>query len=371
MTFNRIDTLIIPLLGFILCAFLLLLASFDFCNADVYMYTDEDGTIHIVDSPKYLPKGAKRVSEKDDKKLRNLKEEISTKYPPNNEIEEALNATVKIGTLGTGFFISDDGYILTNKHVVKGSKEKIKEIEDALEIEYAKLRRSNEWLNNAKQILDRKEAELTISRTKIESGPQVGDRQFSVMLTNYAIAKGEYDRDLDKYRQEIKRNGEIKEKIDIISSKLEGIKSVGYKNVFKIFIVGGSELYAYIERLSDRYDLALLKLDGKYKTPFIKPLDSNQTITGMPVYAIGNPLNIGYSVTSGIVSGVKIRKNDNTPYIQTNAEINAGNSGGPLITQDGKVIGVITLSYVGLGVEGLNFAIPIDIAFKEFAGYLR
>jgi len=75
-----------------------------------------------------------------------------------------------------------------------------------------------------------------------------------------------------------------------------------------------------------------------------------------------------HSATSGIYSG--IREFDRQHYVQTNAQINPGNSGGPLVTKDGKVIGISTWKVAGLLVEGLAFLIPINVALKEFERYL-
>ena len=75
-----------------------------------------------------------------------------------------------------------------------------------------------------------------------------------------------------------------------------------------------------------------------------------------------------HSVTSGIYSG--IREFDRQQYVQTNAQINPGNSGGPLVTKDGKVIEINTCKVAGPQVEGLGFAIPINVALKEFERYL-
>ena len=83
------------------------------------------------------------------------------------------------------------------------------------------------------------------------------------------------------------------------------------------------------------------------------------------MYAVGSPLNLANSVTSGVLSSYR------KDHIQTNAEIYPGNSGGPLITKDGRVIGVNTLKLVTEKFEGLGFAIHIDLVFQEFARFLR
>ena len=80
--------------------------------------------------------------------------------------------------------------------------------------------------------------------------------------------------------------------------------------------------------------------------------------------AIGNPLGLSSSVTSGIISAVnrEITDEDGNTYvaIQTDASINSGNSGGALVNSQGQVIGVNTLKLSGTGVEGVGFAIPIN-----------
>ena len=79
--------------------------------------------------------------------------------------------------------------------------------------------------------------------------------------------------------------------------------------------------------------------------------------------AVGSPLGLDTTVTTGIVSAVNREvESDGTTYvcIQTDAAINSGNSGGALVNSDGKVIGINTLKLSGTGVEGIGFAIPIN-----------
>ena len=80
--------------------------------------------------------------------------------------------------------------------------------------------------------------------------------------------------------------------------------------------------------------------------------------------AIGNPLGMQSSVTSGIISAVNrtVESSDGNTFtlIQTDAAINAGNSGGALINSEGKVIGINTLKLSGTGIEGMGFSIPIN-----------
>lgn len=114
---------------------------------------------------------------------------------------------------------------------------------------------------------------------------------------------------------------------------------------------------------TDSYtDLAVLKIDKTGLTPATLG-DSNNVKVGEFVMAIGNPLGMDYSVTTGVVSAVnrEVESEGTTYYaIQTDAAINSGNSGGALVNANGEVIGVNTLKLSGTGIEGIGFAIPIS-----------
>jgi S1-C subfamily serine protease len=101
--------------------------------------------------------------------------------------------------------------------------------------------------------------------------------------------------------------------------------------------------------------------------------DSEQVVVGEPVVAIGNPLGYDFSVTSGIVSAVD--RNLQSPVqgliipngIQTDAAINQGNSGGPLLNGQGEVIGINEqIASQSGGNQGLGFAVPINTAVRSF-----
>ena len=111
-------------------------------------------------------------------------------------------------------------------------------------------------------------------------------------------------------------------------------------------------------------DLGLIKIDTKDPLPVAPLGDSNTTDVGDWVIAIGNPFNVGMTVTAGIVSAKgRILGGDYDDFIQTDASINPGNSGGPLINTRGEVIGINTAIYSRTGANnGIGFAIPIDMA---------
>ena len=113
----------------------------------------------------------------------------------------------------------------------------------------------------------------------------------------------------------------------------------------------------------EQTDLAVIKID-KNNLPKADFADSDSIKVGEFAMAVGSPLGMQDSVTAGIISAVnrKVTDSDGKTYtlIQTDAAINAGNSGGALVNSEGKVIGINTLKLQGTGIEGMGFAIPIN-----------
>lgn len=129
----------------------------------------------------------------------------------------------------------------------------------------------------------------------------------------------------------------------------------------------GTELPAKLIGTDAKNDIAVLKVEPKGKLPTIAWGDSDALRLGDPVVAIGDPFGIGTTVTAGIVSA-RGRDLHNGPYddfIQVDAAINHGNSGGPLIDASGKVVGINTAIYSPNGGNvGVGFAIPSAQAQK-------
>ena len=123
-----------------------------------------------------------------------------------------------------------------------------------------------------------------------------------------------------------------------------------------------TEYEAEIVGMDEQTDLAVLKIKKDGLTA-AELGNSDDIKVGEFAMAIGNPLNMPSTVTTGIISATsRTIKSDNVTYkvIQTDAAINSGNSGGALINSDGKVIGINTLKLSGSGIEGIGFAIPIN-----------
>ena len=126
-----------------------------------------------------------------------------------------------------------------------------------------------------------------------------------------------------------------------------------------------TQLAARILGRDARTDLALLKVEADGPLPFVEFGDSDAARVGDWVIAIGNPFGLGNTVTAGIVSarGRDINAGPYDDFIQTDAPINQGNSGGPMFDMAGKVIGVNTLIYSPSGGSvGIGFATPASLA---------
>ncbi|MGE5417192.1 MAG: S1C family serine protease [Acidobacteriota bacterium] len=130
---------------------------------------------------------------------------------------------------------------------------------------------------------------------------------------------------------------------------VEGRSKVGIK------LSNGELTSAEVIANDEDNDIALLKL-GVCNLPTLR-LASGKVTEGEPVMAIGAPFSLDFSVTRGIVSNVS-RDLDGKKMIQTDAPLNPGNSGGPLINQNGEVVGINTA--IIAGATGIGFAIPID-----------
>jgi serine protease Do len=132
-----------------------------------------------------------------------------------------------------------------------------------------------------------------------------------------------------------------------------------------VFMTDGRRLPARIVGSDDKTDLAVLKVDATGELPYVEFGDSDTAVVGNWVMAIGNPFGLGGSVTLGIVSA-RNRDIQSGPYdqfIQTDASINQGNSGGPLFDMDGKVIGINTAIIARGGTSlGIGFAVPGNLA---------
>lgn len=131
------------------------------------------------------------------------------------------------------------------------------------------------------------------------------------------------------------------------------------KDSVDVITEAGKTLKAKVIRYNPLFDLALLKVDGETFEPLNLQL-GNSFDLGTEVFAIGTPsdIELGQTLSKGIISGK--RKVENKIYIQTDVSINKGNSGGALINSNGVLFGIVNAKIVGVGVEGIGFAIPVS-----------
>ncbi|MFI4986724.1 MAG: DegQ family serine endoprotease [Alphaproteobacteria bacterium] len=140
---------------------------------------------------------------------------------------------------------------------------------------------------------------------------------------------------------------------------------VGKASEISVTLSDGKTYKAKLVGRDDRTDLALLKIKADVALPAVSWGDSDKADVGDWVVAVGNPFGLGGTVTAGIVSarGRDLHEGPYDSFIQTDAAINRGNSGGPMFNMDGKVIGINSAIYSPNGGSvGIGFAVPSVIA---------
>ena len=139
----------------------------------------------------------------------------------------------------------------------------------------------------------------------------------------------------------------------------------GKADKITVTLSDGRKFPAKLLGADEKTDLAVLKVESDKPLPYVEFGDAAKVRVGQSVMAVGNPFGLGGTVTTGIVSarGRDIQSGPFDDYIQTDAAINRGNSGGPLFDMNGKVIGINTAIFSPTGGSvGLGFAIPSTLA---------
>lgn len=133
----------------------------------------------------------------------------------------------------------------------------------------------------------------------------------------------------------------------------------------RVNLSDGRSFDATVVGTDPKTDLALLRIKADKDLPFVSFGDSDTVRVGHPVLAVGNPFGLGGTVTAGIVSarGRNINAGPYDDFLQTDAAINRGNSGGPMFNTNGEVIGINTAIFSPTGGSvGIGFAIPSNLA---------
>lgn len=140
---------------------------------------------------------------------------------------------------------------------------------------------------------------------------------------------------------------------------------IAHADNIQVLLYDGRIARASLVGADEESDLAVLKIDAS--NPPVIPIASEPPRAGDVVLAIGNPLGLNQTVTMGIVSAIGRQLNSSSAedFIQTDAAINLGNSGGALVNAEGQLVGINTL-LIGkaAGAEGIGFAIPVTTAKK-------
>lgn len=150
--------------------------------------------------------------------------------------------------------------------------------------------------------------------------------------------------------------------IDDAGSIVTNAHVVGDATSVTIETAQGTRVQGRVERKGDGLDLALVRTaatDVKWQ-----PLEISREaapVVGSPVFVIGHPAGLGWTITQGILSGTrKEGEIDKTPLLQITAAVSPGNSGGPLLDSRGRWIGTVVSKLVGPGLENLSFVIPAE-----------
>lgn len=144
---------------------------------------------------------------------------------------------------------------------------------------------------------------------------------------------------------------------------LTGAHLVSGLDVVQVRLRSGLELDARVVRVDSAQDIALIQLPGR-RFSCARVGRQVPPEVGEDVFAVGSPLGreLEWSVSRGIVSGV--REFEGRSFVQTDASVNPGNSGGPLFDREARVIGVVSFKISGVGIEGLSFGVPVSAAEK-------
>jgi hypothetical protein len=333
-------------------------------NGTVYKYKKE-GVWHFTDNPGEVP--ASQLTESDgppqetNAARTDLNRQLTAALNPMNEIETATLATVAIESTfgyGTGVFVTDDGYIVTNKHVIRQITGPGTTDDPAATSKADALDRYDAQIETETQRMEQARADLDAFRRYIDIQPESPTRQYNETRYREGLQRLQrWEKSIHEQRQKLASERSAFQ-ATMLQQRVDA-SIAGLNRHFTVYLADNRPLFAYVVEISKDHDLALLKVDG-YTTPFLTPENPFASAQGEPVYAIGNPVKLRNSVTAGVISGFE------GIFVKTNAQIYPGNSGGPLVTAQGRVIGINTFKKLTHKFEGLGFAISIKVAMDAF-----
>lgn len=354
---------------FILVLFLLAFQSVGF--AEVYKYKDTNGRWQFSDTPKKGSAAAINRSYRSANALKaskNFVTLLNNKYRPKNPVQKATLAVVTVKTelgSGSGFFVSEDCYLITNKHVVRPAKGK------QWDATQAKIQQNASSFQRTRSKISDEKERLHINKEKLDqfrdymnglsSGKEreVAEREYALYEQGYQQDKRHIETVSERFREDEKRFLQQQSDFNFSSSVANVAQS------FEITLKDNTKTRANLVKVSSSEDLALLKINA-CQSPFLTFHPTGVLSQGIDVYAVGSPLGLRDQLTKGTITNVS------SNGIATDAQILPGNSGGPLITDDGRVVGVNTIKVAKESAlnTGFGIAIPIHKVKQNFGSYL-
>ena len=335
---------------------------------DIYRYQDANGDWHFTDTqpPGDTSDRVLGIEEESKGPTTDLAARLQAKFKPATPIEQATLAVVTVKNStgeGSGFFCTADGYILTNRHVVRP-------------LEYGQLAEMQAAIAKQEQEVSSLEASLEQGQVKLREMEHDLAR-LSAMMSQSGDRSAQdgtretYERLSEGYQAGKDRVAEFERKLDFMKRHVRQARDdlnwkqtvEAVQKTFDVVLKDGTEISAFLQEMSPDQDLALLKIDG-YRTPFLAT-DANVPLPqGLRVFVIGSPLGMQDSVTSGVVTQVA------PDSIFTDAQMLPGNSGGPVVTEKAELIGISVAKSVAAGdsvsAGGFGKAIPIGAALRAF-----
>ncbi|MCJ7596120.1 MAG: S1C family serine protease, partial [Desulfobacterales bacterium] len=135
-----------------------------------------------------------------------------------------------------------------------------------------------------------------------------------------------------------------------------------------------SERPVTIVSISHRYDLALLRIMLPGEAPYLPIRNAETLVPGERIFAVGTSAGLQATITDGVFTGFRKLSENEEQVIQFSAPVNPGNSGGPLIDGEGKVLGVVNAKYLmknGIPISGVGFAVPSGRLKEEYGTFLQ
>ena len=338
-------------------------------EAEIYQYKDADGVWQFSDAPPGENQPSASIKPPAPVAPRTFERDLAAKLekalPTRTPLERAALAVVSVQSsvaLGSGFFITGDGLLLTNRHVIKSiGEESWRPRQEKLEQEERNLATARRDFDAVERNIRQIKVRIAQARAHVDS-PSASVREqakerIERLQMEYSQSKPRLDeverslkkreRDLDKQRRDLRW--------DMAASEVE--------RSFPVTAKDGTRLMAALVSVSENHDLALLRVSNT-RTPLLQPASGLALSQGQPVFAIGNALGMGNAITSGIVTSIR------GGLLTTDALVLPGNSGGPLLNEHGEVIGINVSKLTGGGSphdQGFGKAIPIATAIRAFS----